>query len=355
MTNIVHQNLAKTCVLVSVSLSRWQGKKIDVNASSELAERKNAKSGSAYVTKRLVSDQHCPSFKAIAKIDGHIRNNLVYRRALPTPVKNVRLVTASSLSKLIPELDAAFEEREALVDELVDKEYPAFLSLAQSYLGDLFDEDEFPTPTQVRAHYKAAKVFRPLADADPSIVGFPDEVAEMISQEAAKSHDHLREIAQGALGPRLHEALSAFVVAMREYAVSTKTVRREYTTKKGEQRSSATQQNVRHNPFRDSKVFNVWEAAEDCIDLDLSVGQGLAAFGKKVYDKFRPIDPEYLREVPTSVREKYAYETEELIREMQDAGLTGSDAKRATKFGDIADVETPEVEDMLDGVVALGF
>jgi len=344
MANIVERNLAKTCILVTVSLGRWQGRKLDVSASDEITKSKRAKSGALSVTKRLVSDHHCPSFKAIKTLDGKIRNNLLYRRTIATPIKNVRLVTASALGKLSPELEAAFEERTSLINQLCDVEFPAFLALAQDYLGDAFDDRELPTPGQVRASYRQSKEFRPLADACPSLIGFPEEVAEAIALEASKSHDHLREIAQGSLAPRLYDALVEFSEAMDRFAV----VKEQGPNNKTIER--------RLNPFRDSKVDNVWKAAEDCIDLDLSVDRNLAAFAQSVFDAFKPVDAEGLRTFKHK-REETGEASKDFQRQMQDMGLIDIDAstKRARKLADVTAVDTPEIDAMTEGMLALDF
>ena len=341
--NIVDENLAKTCVLVSISLSRWQGRKTDMKAAEKLAEEAKANRKSVYVGKRLVSEHHCPSFKAIQKLDGHIRNNIFYRRCAPTQIINTRIATSASLNKFIAELDQSFDKRAELIDKLVEKEYPAFLDIAQDYMGDRYDDADFPTPAQVRAKYAATRNFTPLADSNPALVGFPEEVANSIAEEAGKQHDYLREIAQDSLAPRLYQALSDFIVAMNAFSV--------IKVPDGE-----GSKDKRINPFRDSKLSNVTDRAEDCIDLDLSIDRKLSAFASKLFVSFQDVEAEGLREL-TSFRVSAVEKAEAFINEMIDLELVDSEqnSKRAKDIAPDADVYVPEIDEMLDDVVDLGF
>jgi hypothetical protein len=343
MTNIIHENLAKTCVLASISLSRWQGKKVDVKASERVADEAKANRKSTYVTKRLVSDTHCPSFKAIQTLDGHIRNNIFYRRAAPTPILNTRLLTSASLAKFISEVDPAFEERQGLIDKLVDEEYPEFLKLAQDYLGSLFDDADFPTPAQVRAKYAATRTFTPLSDSNPALVGFPEEVAESIATQAAAQHDHLRDIAQDSIAPRLYQALADFSETMREFSIVVEGT--------GEERKEK-----RINPFRDSKVSKLVDRAEDCVDLDLSIDRKLAAFADRVHTTFRYVTPEDLRTM-RGYRMEAAGKADRFINEMIDLGFVDSEgtSKRAKPLEADPDVYVPEIDDLNNDLVQLAF
>lgn len=343
MTNIIHENLAKTCVLVSINLSRWQALKSDIVGAQKLADASKADPKSVYVGKRLVSDTHCPSFVAIQKLDGHIRNNIFYRRAAPTPVLNTRLLTSAALAKFISEVDPAFEERQGLIDKLVDEEYPAFLKLAQEYMGDRYDAVDFPTPAQVRAKYAAVRTFTPLSDSNPALVGFPEEVAESIAAQAAAQHDHLRDIAQDSIAPRLYQALADLADAMRNFSVVVEGEGKERKEK-------------RINPFRDSKVSNLVDRAEDCVDLDLSIDRKLAAFADRVHTTFRYVTPEDLRTM-RGYRMEAADKADRFINEMIDLGLVDTEgtSKRAKPLEDDADVYVPEIDELNNDLVQLAF
>lgn len=141
--------LAQSAILVNLSIKQWAGRKLDRDVSDELTSDKGAAKGAARVTKSLVDKG---ALEEIGKIAGRART-YHYRMSLPWFDSGTRIMT-------MPAYLAYVDEMRKIQDEFADAvaafvaQYDRHVAEARQTLGDMFDADDYPTASEIRAAFK---------------------------------------------------------------------------------------------------------------------------------------------------------------------------------------------------------
>lgn len=151
--------IARSSLLVDLSISTYSGRVQDKNTRDEVTAAKGARSKrAASVYKSLFAE--CTELEDITKFQARLRQ-ANYKYTKPWLDSGVRLLPATLLDT---HKDIMYEmEREfwALVDKFLDK-YDTLVAAAAFQLGNLFDRSEYLTRSQVRRRFGFYLTYTPM-------------------------------------------------------------------------------------------------------------------------------------------------------------------------------------------------
>ena len=251
------------CVCVSVTRRRFG---IERKIPSKLVDTTADKSMVGARKKLLTAD----SFKKVRQIDGTIRARL-NDTCLPSPFSGgVYLLPVAMLKDLDGQLEVHATSRAAAVDTFI-AEYPDIKQQARTKLGDLFDEDQYPSSDEVRQAFHF----------DWTYVNFgtPDELHD-VDEAVYRSALHKNQRAMEETALLARQTMRAAALMLVE-----KMVDRLEPDADGEPKV-----------FRDSLVSNMVEWLGTFEMRDITDDAELQASVTKMRNMLNGVDPAVLRD-----------------------------------------------------------
>lgn len=199
--NFTTNQLEQNALVVSMSIKRWTGRKVDKSASDGVTEGAGAKRGTARVTKDIIDRE------AIKEID------VVYTRAvrelqsitLPWDDVGSRLVPGARVLQLRLKLEALRTEFFAKVQALA-RRYGELRADAAESLGTLFNEQDYPPAYTIPEKFAFNMHFTPVPTNDIR-VAMPDSLRETIQREMDAAVHQRLEAATAATFQRVHDTI----------------------------------------------------------------------------------------------------------------------------------------------------
>ena len=195
-----------SAMMVELNISCWTARKLDKAVSQEIDAFKNTKVKAGNYHKHLLAGN--PHHEAVIKYAAASRLWNI-KQTIPWSDSGPRIVTMENLFNggYKQELDSRKAEFERLVDVFVGV-YPTLISASAFQLGDLFDRDEYPDPSEVRSKFKFAYTLTPI----PTAGDFRIEIGEQAKQELVAQYEsafaeRLNNAMRDVWG-RLHDCLS---------------------------------------------------------------------------------------------------------------------------------------------------
>lgn len=142
-------SIANECFLVSITVGKWAGYKLDKEASAQTARNANADVDAIKVSKHLVSQD---VIRKINTLDAQLRNH-VKKYSLPWKESGDRIMPRRVYQQFIAEHAKIKADFEAAVDEMIENHYVPERARARFRLGDLFKESDYPEPHQLRRKF----------------------------------------------------------------------------------------------------------------------------------------------------------------------------------------------------------
>lgn len=137
------ETLAKNAQLVSVTLRMPSFTKLDRSGSADYSRSRNAKQGRHKVSKVLVDSA---DIVAIRSLGGDVRD--IVREACPPYSHGKFLLENESYIDLVNEVTPLFRQMQNHKDNFF-REYPSIMAKSQVELGDDYDQNQFPTLTEL--------------------------------------------------------------------------------------------------------------------------------------------------------------------------------------------------------------
>lgn len=199
--NFTTNQLEANALVVSLSIKRWTGRKVDKSASEDVTSGAGAKRGTARVTKDIIDRE------AIKEID------VVYTRAvrelqsitLPWDDAGARLVPGPRVLQLRLKLEAMRTEFFAKVQALA-RNYGELRAEAAETLGSLFNHDDYPPAYTIPEKFAFNIHFTPVPTNDIR-VAMPDSLRETIQREMDVAVNQRLEAATAATFQRVHDTI----------------------------------------------------------------------------------------------------------------------------------------------------
>lgn len=195
-------SISSSALRVGLSISVPTLRKMDKKATREVIAFNNARKGAANVTKKLVQAlAHEDMVKLVASIRAYHREQTV-----PWGDLGDRLVSNQNLIDYKNNMAQLEDEFWGLAQQILDG-YPQAVAQAQLLLGDMFNEDEYPSVDQLRRKFKFSLVFEAVPDVGDFRVDIGNQAAsEMREQYKQVLSDRINAVHQD-LAERLAEPL----------------------------------------------------------------------------------------------------------------------------------------------------
>lgn len=300
-TNVQIPAVARSAILVEVSITSYTGKKKDKQTQEEVVHDKGAGSRkAASVYKNLFAE--CKELDEIAKFSARVRTSH-YKYTMPWSYTGPALLPAGLLKEYQTIMSQYEAEFWALVKAFLDK-YDTLVAAAAFQLGSLFDRREYPSRSSIASRFGFRVAYTPVPTSGDFRLDIEKEIQQdLVAECEARMREQMGTVMTDAW-QRLHSVLSKLSDRL--------TVGPD--GKKGR--------------FHDTLVGNASELCGLLTHLNVTGDQNLEAARLRLEDALFGISPDALRKEA---------DTRALTKQKVDAML--SDFGQWMDFGDADDSE----------------
>jgi hypothetical protein len=197
-------SIASSAVLVELNISVWPANKLDKSATEAVIADNSAGKNSAQVRKNLLAGTSLRKDISDFAAGTRLYNNKV---TLPWSDKGGRLLATS----LFMDYKQNMNVREAQFNNLTGRLYSNYHNLVQTaknYMGNLFNEDDYPPLEEVKKRFGFRLVFSPLPEAGDFRLDIPNMDMQEISEKYEADFKQRLEVAMRKPWEDLHTLLS---------------------------------------------------------------------------------------------------------------------------------------------------
>lgn len=278
--------IARNCMLVSLRISQWTGRKLDREATETAIQSANADKSAGRFNKHLI-----PVLEKVRKVVNAARGEY-YALTLPWADNGLRVVSTTSYNVLQRKLEEYREQFEALIKNEIGPEYPRLIQEERKRLGSMYRASDYPTSEEFLSRFLFRWTCYPLPLSDDFRIAVSDEERASIQAETSRAVGESIQAAVDEVWTRLRDALQ-----------------------KAYERLS-----MPNAIFRDSLIGNVVNIADLAPSLNITRDPDLARVAGLVHAEFNLADPEVLRK-RGEARRALAARTVALIKALDDARL----------------------------------
>jgi len=145
----MRQALEKKALLVTLNISTWTARTLDIRTTNEVLVAKNADASVGRFSKSLLPNN--TTIKAIRKNAGAARHHN-YEQTLPWSDNGARIIPTARFMEHSRKMGEFKAEQEKLVSQF-KTEYTKAIKNAKVTMGDLFDETDYPNVTAVNEKF----------------------------------------------------------------------------------------------------------------------------------------------------------------------------------------------------------
>ena len=285
-------SLAERTLLVSLNISVWGATKKDRDATNEVIDANQATQEAGYFIKKLLPTEAMRDVKNTASA---ARAKHRYH-TLPWSDKGQRVLPVANLFEYTEHMRKVKSDFEASVKTFLAR-YPSYMEAAKQSgrLGQLFDQNDYPTVEQVRTCFAFRTRMLPLPTAGDFRVQMDKEHADIIRQEIADRVAGEFASANKAIVTRLVETVTDMRERLARYKVDA--------------RGAVT------GAFRNSVVTNLEELVPLLHRLNVTGDHEVTDLLKRAEKDLLAFDPSTLRDNDT-VRATTIDRADELIKDL---------------------------------------
>ena len=129
-------------------------------------------------------------------------------RTLPWADKGVRMLPTSLFMEYKQDMNFRRDTFNSMVDNFIDT-YPSLVAVANNYLGDLFDADDYPTAEEIRVLFGLRLVFSPVPVAGDFRLDIPQQDLDEVKEEYEGNFNTRLSDAMREPWERLHKMLTS--------------------------------------------------------------------------------------------------------------------------------------------------
>jgi Protein of unknown function (DUF3150) len=286
----MNQSITKRAMLVSLNIQQWTGAKHDRKVSQEVAIAHNSDVSMGRYRKLLVAKE---SLERLRQLTSTARQEH-YKRTLPWSDGGTRILSSEAYFEYAEKMRELGREWEPAVDEFL-AQYPQVIAEARGRLNGLFNEEDYPTPANMRRKFSFTFSVLPMPTAKDFRVELGDAETKRVRAEIEESVNESLRVAMNDVWERLRDVVSRMVERLRAYSMTEKGV---------------------SNPFRDSLVTNIRELLDVLPSLNITQDANLTEVAQKIGAELCRYDADTLRE-DTSARERTADAAEAILKQME--------------------------------------
>lgn len=275
--------LTERAMVMNLSISIWQGYRIDKEASRKVTSDNGADADAARVNKHLVpKDYLAPVITAANNVRTHF-----YANTLPWRDNGDRLMTRKLYLGFIEAHEKLVTEFRNAVATFLDDKYPSAIAKAEFRMGDLFKRDDYPAVSELRHRFRIG--------LDIDAITTANDFRVQIDQEHV---DKVRASMEAAAETRVHTAMQDVWRRLAE------------TVGYFHDRMA--------NPdavFRDSTVNNVADLIELIPGLNVLDDPNIEAVRQMIHSKLTGVEAKDIRKSP-ELRTELAGEAKAIVDKM---------------------------------------
>ena len=262
--------------LVQLSVSKWGGvKKIDKRTLAQLVDK-----DWVTATKKLVSPE---SLKPIAKV-GYSARSWLYFKSLPFPIGGMSFIPRDLINTVDEKLT---QYRQDYYDAVIDfaNDYEELRDNARKYLGELFNEIDYPEDISTKFNFNWRFV----------VLDVPDSKSKILAPEVYKREKE-------KFVQTMEEARNMAVEALREEFASMVEHIADRFSSNG---------NGKPKVFRNSTVESFYEYFQTFKDRNIFNDNDLAGLVEKAQNVLNGTSPDQIRS-DSSLKEKIRVDMTEM-------------------------------------------
>jgi len=142
--------LTERAMVMNLSISLWQGYRLDKEASRQVTASNGAASDAARVNKHLVPKEYlAPVVTAANAVRTHFYDN-----TLPWRDNGDRLMTRKRYMAFIETHERLVGEFKEAVDRFLTIKYPSAVEQAEFRMGDLHNPNDYPSASELRYRFR---------------------------------------------------------------------------------------------------------------------------------------------------------------------------------------------------------
>ncbi len=212
---ILHDEIEKRDVrgratLVTLHIRQWTARKYDRKASDKVASDHHATSDAGRYHKRLVDVG--AYLKPIKQTADDMRATH-YLYTLPWLDNGQRILPIAHYEAYCERMNKLANQFNKRVHDFIDV-YPQAKQQARAWLGELYDEADYPDPEQARAKFEADYYMQPM----PSAEDFRVDLSEADIDKAADKIELAVKQAQSEAWQRLADCVEAIATRLPKYS-----------------------------------------------------------------------------------------------------------------------------------------
>jgi hypothetical protein len=269
------KDIRECTMLVKVTASCWTGAKVNREASDEVAVNKRAKIGRAKVTTKLVPDEF---IRPIRSLDQAVRA-VVDQYSVPWSKNGMNVFPVCNWDDMRDGVAPILDKHKAAVAEF-KKAYPAIKRAAKNELGDLYNEADWPSESEIEGKFGIHVGFYPMPAAEDFRLDLPNQLVENIRDNLRAELEEVNDNFFAEAKQRAAEVVGDFVTRLKRHKVVP-----DDTAKRG-YRVEAT--------FRDTAVTNIAEQARILPSFNIH-GDPVFTELTDALDELGSLDPDTLR------------------------------------------------------------
>ena len=176
-------NIDTCAMLVEFNASVWTARKLDKSTTDEVVATKNATAkDAARVNKHLLAGRS--ELDVIQHLVNKVRN-YVYDNTLPWSDSGIRLLPSVRFFEFNKQMEDFEHEFNDLVNDFVNV-YPTLITAQAMALGDMFNRDDFPSPSDVAHRFDFRLNYMPVPTAGDFRIDVGNAAQEELRQKLAK-------------------------------------------------------------------------------------------------------------------------------------------------------------------------
>lgn len=257
-TDKIHTNV----MLVELRVSQWTARKQDKRVAEAVAAANHVDQHVGSYYKSLIDPQ---ILKRIMQVVNEMRKEY-YKHTLPWSDEGPRILPADMYFDFMETMSGFRVKFEGMVKEFL-KDYPYHREEAKRFLGNLFNDDDYPEPDKLANKFGFSLSVRPLPHSS-------DFRCDIGSEEVERVRQQIEEQTKATLQQSVKAAFDRILEVASRYADRL-----------------ATDDGI----FRDSMVESARELAEIMPKLNFTGDPELERLTQVVKDKLAVHDPAVLR------------------------------------------------------------
>ena len=281
-------NLSSRAMLARLTITAWSARKVDKRATAETIDREQADAAAGRFNKQLLAGVD-ETLKERARIATAARTEH-YRLTLPWNDDGARALTAAAFMQYT-QIMAGFAREIQAADDAFFAAYPQAREAARFSLGQMYNEDDYPTLDKIRAKFSFSTSVDPLPDAADFRVDLSADQIAAIQADIEHRTKTAEANAMKDVWTRLFTAVQHMATQLPKYA-------------SGEIKR-----------FNDTLVDNVQEIVDLLPALNLSNDPNLAKMGEMVRQQLTQVSAQTLRD-DESARQQTASNAAAITRQL---------------------------------------